>query len=270
MEFKNDSIIPNKILALETTGRIASACLAIRQTDDVYRFSERHSRAEFNHLTELFPILQELFDAEGLALRELDAIAVSAGPGSFTGIRIGVSAARALAQAAAKPLIKVPTLETFVFSGAYRCSRIACPVFDARRDQIYAGAYRLVQGGHEGLGIEAEDVAASAFTETLETLVPGGVYDPLDFIEKLTACGIRIEDDVQFFGDETACRAIGSGSHLPRDHFRISPEVQTAVSAAKWALAFGTPDDYRNVFPVYMRKAEAQRKLDEKLIQPMG
>lgn len=266
-----------KVLALETTGQIASAALAIKQDDAAaYRFAERHSRETFNHLTELFPILQHLLSAEGLKLSDLDAIAVSAGPGSFTGMRIGVSAARAIAQATGVPLIKVPTLETFVFSDAYQYGFVACPVFDARRGQIYAGAYRLVQGGHEGLGIEAEDASVSASTETLETLVPGGAYDPADFFEQLTARGIRIEDDAQFFGDETACGTFcgtaRDGSSLsPRSRHLVFPMLsQTAISVAKWALTFGTPADYRNVFPIYMRKAEAQRKLDENLLKPLG
>ncbi|MDR2610638.1 MAG: tRNA (adenosine(37)-N6)-threonylcarbamoyltransferase complex dimerization subunit type 1 TsaB [Clostridiales Family XIII bacterium] len=217
-------------LAIETTASVASVALARNGVTERLRLSRR----EMNHLSELTPMIRDMLADADVTLAEIDAIAVSAGPGSFTGMRIGVSTARALAQVSGKPLIPVPTLETFVFQEA-AAGRIVCPIMDARLGQVYAGAYRL------------------GSPRILETLVPGGAYIYEDFLS-LTK-------------DAAKARGKGAGEMLlmpdedyPRD----------ASQAAAWAHAFGAPRDYRSVEPLYIRKAEAQRRLDEGLLQPKG
>jgi tRNA threonylcarbamoyl adenosine modification protein YeaZ len=146
-----------RLLGIETTGPFCSA--AILDGDDI---EERLSEEKLNHLTSLVPMIKELLCDGGYSLGDMDAIAVSAGPGSFTGIRIGVSTARGLNQVSGVPLISVPTLFAFGCS-EYEGNKAGtvCPLLNARRGQVYAGAY-------------------NDFCE----IVPGGPYMLDEFLEK--------------------------------------------------------------------------------------
>ncbi|MDR0876185.1 MAG: tRNA (adenosine(37)-N6)-threonylcarbamoyltransferase complex dimerization subunit type 1 TsaB [Clostridiales Family XIII bacterium] len=262
------------LLAIETTGPLCSVALLANG-----HVHHRASSEGLRHLTSLVPMIDEVVSAAGLVPTDLEAIAVSAGPGSFTGIRIGVATARALAQTIGIPVIKVPTLETFVYLTEAPC--IVCPVFDARRDQIYAGAYYLEPDGR------------------IMTLVNGGAYIAEDF---LTSLG-RAEEAFRRLmartggpgsadgaGAEIAFEWMGDGAHLipgqarddrgvgarddkgvgARDDRGVgarddSEVVQDARAVLRWALAQGRPTPGAMVEPIYMRKAEATRKLEEKL-----
>ena len=149
-----------RILGIETTGPFCSA--AILDGDDI---EERLSEEKLNHLTALTPMIEELLACGGFRLTDMDAIAVSAGPGSFTGIRIGVSTGRGLNQVSGVPLISVPTLFAFGCS-EYEGNKMGtvCPLLNARRGQVYAGAY-------------------NDFCE----IVPGGPYMLDEFLEKTFA-----------------------------------------------------------------------------------
>jgi tRNA threonylcarbamoyladenosine biosynthesis protein TsaB len=213
------------ILAIETTASVASVALARDGKIRGIRFSNR----EMNHLTELMPMVRDTFAENGVTLADLAALAISAGPGSFTGMRIGISTARALAQVSGVPVVSVPTLETFAFQKA-AAGKTVCPILDARLNQVYAGAYKLRNVGQPAL----------------EILVPGGAYKYEEFLVLAEAAGGK--DELLFMPDE----------EYPRD----------ASHTAAWAYAFGQPEDYRTLEPIYIRKAEAQRRLDEGLLKP--
>jgi tRNA threonylcarbamoyladenosine biosynthesis protein TsaB len=253
------------ILAIETTGRILSVALSL--ADD--RVVERRSEGELSHLTDLVPTVKAMLGEEGVPLASLGAIAVSAGPGSFTGIRIGISTARALAQVTGLPVVKVPTLETFVYG--YDPGEIICPMLDARRDQLYCGAYRLSDGASR-----------------IETLVPGAARGADEFAAKLDEALCAADRDALMerpsdvaaapapAADPDARRerpgdvAAGSSAATPAApatirRVRDEDEPQSAVKVLKWALAFGEPANYTELEPIYMRKAEAQRRLEERL-----
>jgi tRNA threonylcarbamoyladenosine biosynthesis protein TsaB len=236
------------ILAIETTGQLAS--VALSDGDDI---REVKASGELNHLTELIPLIQRILgesisdgNGSGASPDLPDAIAVSAGPGSFTGIRIGISTVRAIAQVTGLPVIKVPTLETFVYQ--FDCGRIVCPVFDARRQQMYAGAY---QGS--------------------ETLVPGGAYAPEDFLSQLKdSIALRKNlpepvPGVVFCGDGLGPYAQAIEEQMSGVRHSIRTRLQSATSVLRWAAERGELSDYRTLEPIYMRQAEAQRKLDERL-----
>jgi tRNA threonylcarbamoyladenosine biosynthesis protein TsaB len=245
----------NRILALETTGPIASVAIADRETGNI---ALRSSRERMNHLTELIPMIQGLLAERGTSLSDIDAIAVSAGPGSFTGIRIGISTARAIAQAKGIPVISVPTLQTAVFdetggdeNSPRTCSRdadrIACTMLDARLEQVYAGVFSLHQ-------VQAGEAGAQDFE--IETILPVDAY-PDDSIGS-TICSAILT------ARGTLTGGVGEAIKYFEDGF------QNALFVAKWALAFGEAIDYRLLEPIYIRKAEAQRKLDAGLLKPRG
>lgn len=121
-----------KILALESSAVAASACLC----EDDFLIAQSYENSGLTHSVTLLPMAKQLLDRVGVKLAEVDVIAVAAGPGSFTGLRIGVAAAKGLAWALDKPCAKVSTLEAMAWNVSALPGRI-CPVMDARRAQVY-------------------------------------------------------------------------------------------------------------------------------------
>ncbi len=121
-----------KILALESSALACSACL----TEDDFLIAQSYENSGLTHSVTLLPMAEELLKRVGVALKDVDVVAVAAGPGSFTGVRIGVSAAKGLAWAMAKPCAKVSTLEAMAWNASALPGRL-CPVMDARRGQVY-------------------------------------------------------------------------------------------------------------------------------------
>ena len=129
------------IIALETSAKAVSA--AITQSGRV--LASGYQDTGLTHSRTLMPIVEHLFRNTGLTLQDMDAVAVSAGPGSFTGIRIGVSAAKGLAFAADKPAVGVSTLAAMARNVAF-CDGVVVCAMDARRNQIYNALF-LAQDG---------------------------------------------------------------------------------------------------------------------------
>ena len=140
-----------RILALDSSGLVAS--VAVAENDNL--LAEYTVNYKKTHSQTLLPMLDEVSKMIELDLESLDAIAVSAGPGSFTGLRIGSATAKGLGLALDKPLIAVPTLEALAYN-LHGVSSLVCPIMDARRNQVYTGIYSF---DGEGMHIEKEQTA---------------------------------------------------------------------------------------------------------------
>lgn len=127
-----------KILALDSSGLVAS--VAVVEDDNL--LAEYTVNYKKTHSQTLLPMLDEIAKMIELDLETIDAIAVSAGPGSFTGLRIGSATAKGLGLALKKPLIAVPTVDALACN-LYDTNGIICPMMDARRKQVYTGVYRF-------------------------------------------------------------------------------------------------------------------------------
>lgn len=254
------------ILAIETTGPHCSVAII----DETGKLKELASKGTMNHLQFLMPLTRQLLIDCQLQLGELDAIAVSAGPGSFTGIRIGVSSARGLAQVLTCPVISVETLKAFAYH-APDYDGLICPIFDARRNQIYGGAYawqngeilEVVAGGPYLLDEYLVLLEQAIIKGHKKSCINGGNQDGLkDEIESLLFFG----DGLKPYGQKVEAWAAGQPVR-----FSIAPEehrFQEAGSVARLGLAEmnkGNAREYETVFPNYMRIAEAQKNLDDRL-----
>lgn len=122
-----------KILAAETSGKAASVCI----TEDDRLIFETYSDCGLTHGKELVPSIKYALEKTGLKPDDIDLFAVSAGPGSFTGIRIGISAIKALAWCAGKPCAAVSSLEAAAYSAASVRGRVICSLTDARGGRMY-------------------------------------------------------------------------------------------------------------------------------------
>ena len=268
------------ILAIETTGPVGSVALMMSGTkvpancganvenkpnggNDAGTFvpgiignngivGTRVSTVTMSHLKNLMPMVKELFDEQGVKSDDIAAVAASCGPGSFTGIRIGVSTARALAQAWGVPCISVPTLETF----KEKClkedgehGQPVCVIFNARRGQVYAACY-----GENG-----------------ETLIKPGPYmlsDVLDEVEKLGVSPVFYGDGVDaYFGSEEFAERVAGYQAAPEEE-----RYQTADMTARFALeklGRGETVEYGELTPDYMRESEAEQRLKDGSLEKM-
>ena len=130
-----------KILALETTAKAASCAVL----SDGAPLATAWQATGLTHSRTLLPMVEDMLKNSELHLQDMDAIAVAAGPGSFTGLRIGIAAVKGLAWAAEKPCVSVSTLEAMAWPLAHLNGIIVCAM-DARRQQIYNAVF-LAEGG---------------------------------------------------------------------------------------------------------------------------
>ena len=130
-----------KILGLDSSGLVASVAVV----EDDTLLSEYTVNHKKTHSQTLLPMLDEIVRMIELDLNEVDAIAVAAGPGSFTGLRIGSATAKGLGLALDKPLIAVPTVDALAYN-LYETHGVICPLMDARRNQVYTGIYEFADG----------------------------------------------------------------------------------------------------------------------------
>mgnify|MGYP000038122412 FL=1 len=180
----------------------------------------------------------------------MDAIAVAAGPGSFTGLRIGSATAKGLGLALNKPIISVPTLEG-IACNFYGTDAIICPMMDARRQQVYTGIY------HFAGGTEFEELVAQE---------AGPVED---IIKKCNELGQKLGKPVIFLGDgvpvykdiiEELCNV--EHSYAPA-HLSRQRAGAVAIRAMK-LYEEGKAEPASDHAPIYLRKSQAERELEAK------
>lgn len=266
-----------KILAVDTTG--ASASVAVQDTEKGKnsRIFCETSGEEMNHLQALFPMIEKALGDAGISKKELELIAVSTGPGSFTGIRIGMAAARTMAQALGLPMAAVPTLESFVYAERTSAPEdgealeqsahkealsgdpiVVCPMLDARRKQVYAAAYIIENAARGADGGYREIVSAGAYD------VSGFLALAVKAAEKEHAALIRMYGD----GSDSYASAVSEAAascSVDIEYALRSSRYQSAENVLMMACAMAQSGDtvsYSEVKPDYMRKSEAERKLE--------
>ena len=230
------------ILAIETTAAMASA--AIIDSDECVH--EVRSEANMTHLQNLMPLIDQVLEDCDLKKDDIGGVAVSRGPGSFTGIRIGMATAKGLAQVWKVPVAEVPTLKAMAMNG-WNFGGIVCPVLDARRSQVYSAVFEF--RGDE-----------------LVELLSEGAYDPQAVIDAVAGKG-----PVLFMGDGISNPKIRTilEEGIGREAF-FAPEekrFQTAEMVAVLGLELfreGKAVSYAEAEPTYLRKSEAERKREEK------
>lgn len=128
-----------KLVALDSSGLVASVAVV---EDDIL-VAEYSIQYKKTHSQTLLPMLDEIRNMTELDFDSVDAFAIAAGPGSFTGLRIGSATVKGLALATGKPIVEVPTVDGLAYN-LYGTDKIVCPIMDARRNQVYTGIYQFV------------------------------------------------------------------------------------------------------------------------------
>ena len=135
-----------RVLGIETATAICAAAVV----EHGRTLAEQSIEAPHIHSERLMSLIDQSLHSAGVDVSAIDGLAISIGPGSFTGLRIGLSVAKGLAYAVGKPIVAVPTLEALSYCavkhGAGEDDQFILPMIDARRDEVYAGLYRWRRG----------------------------------------------------------------------------------------------------------------------------
>lgn len=232
-----------RILAVEASGPVAGCALWENGTltaEYSVQYKKKHSQS-------LVPMLSEMREMVDLELSAIDLIAVTSGPGSFTGLRIGAATVKGLGLALDKPVLPVPTVDSLACN-LYGTDRVICPIMDARRQQVYTGIYE----NRDGLFV-LRPQCVIAFSEIAEELN-------------------RLGREVIFLGDgvpvsEEAMRELVKVPYyLAPAHLNRQRAASTAVRAAQiyreqGEAALVSADDFR---PEYLRIPQAERERGDK------
>lgn len=178
-----------KLLALDSSGLVASVAIV---SEDAM-LAEYTVNYKKTHSQTLLPMLDEIVKMVEIDLSEVDGIAVAAGPGSFTGLRIGSATAKGLGLALNKPIIPIPTMEGLAYN-LYGSRNMICPMMDARRNQVYTGLYEFVSDEFrvikEQAALEVDDIIEQINQLGREVIFLGdGVPVYLEQIKERTKVG---------------------------------------------------------------------------------
>lgn len=233
-----------RILALETA---TSACtVAVADGDNL--LAELTLQVPRAHSTRLMPLIAQAIGESGLAKTDLEAIAVGVGPGSFTGLRIGLATAKGLAFALEKPCVGVSTLQAMAYGTGAQVG-LAVPMLDAKRGEVFAGIYAV---GDRDPATWAELLPPShlhldRLAEEIRNL-RAGLRHTWQFV---TCCGDVAAPYTDRLGlEEGVARVAPAGALLPR--------AWAVAAVGRSLLAKGQGLDPEALVPVYLRKSEAE------------
>jgi tRNA threonylcarbamoyladenosine biosynthesis protein TsaB len=222
-----------RVLGIETATGIASVGVLASAAG-----IERRRTIVASHASDLLALIEDTLRAADLSMRELDLVAVSIGPGSFTGLRIGLSVAKGLALAGRLPIVGVPTLEAYAASLGPRPGSI-WPVLDARKGEVYAASFRW-----------SGDV--------MRCVSPPSAVEAVAFADRLAAPCLLVGDGVDAYAEIWAAAETGSPCAL----LRLAEAPPSGVTVARLGalrLAVSGGDELAGIEPTYCRQPDAER-----------
>jgi len=228
-----------KTLAVDTSTMMATCAVL----DEDYLLGEFSLNQDMSHSENLIPMIKEVLDNLKLKPKDIDLYGVAIGPGSFTGLRIGVATVKSFAHVFDKPIIGVSTLEALAYNLPY--NGIVVPMIDARRNRVYTGIYKWNQ-----------DKIINIMRPTI----------------------MEIEDLLDILKTHEDIMVNGNGIHLYRDKIintlgekvKLSPiglnecKASSVGELARIKYSEGIRDNYYTLAPDYLRESQAQRELRKK------
>ena len=230
-----------KLIAIDSSGLVATVAIA---TEDAL-IAEYTVNYKKTHSQTLLPMLDEIKKMTELDLATVDAIAIAAGPGSFTGLRIGCATAKGLGEALNKPVIGVPTIDALAYA-LFGAKGYVCPMMDARNNQVYTGVYDF-NGGKMNV---------------VKSQLPMDIYEIINYLNEAGR-------PVVFLGDGAdAYRAVIEENVKTEFEFAV-PHLKRQRASALGFLAVdyakaGKVTDAADLRPDYMRLSQAERERMEK------
>jgi len=192
-----------------------------------------------SHSVRLLPSIDGLLKSLGMRIADVEGVAVSIGPGSFTGLRIGLSTAKGLCLSLGKPLVGVPTLQALAlpFSPS---PYLLCPLIDARRGELFFSLY-------QGLG------------KGLKELLPPQVLPPEEVLRRVRGEEVILVGDGALLHKEFFMKELGPKAHFPPPPFH-HPRASAVAFLGLSRLREGQEDDLLTLTPLYGRPSDAELK----------
>lgn len=230
-----------KILGIDSSGLVASIAIlseGILIAEYTINYKKTHSQT-------LLPMLDEVIRMLDIDIKDIDAIAIASGPGSFTGLRIGAATAKGLGLALGIPIISIPTVDGLAYN-LYGSSKVICPLMDAKRNQVYTGIYEFVN-------------------DEFNIILNQSAIEMDEIIGKINNLG----REVVFLGDGVSPNINNINENIKVKH-SIAPThqmYQRAAAVATLAQIYygkGQVVTARDYEPIYLRISQAERELEEK------
>ncbi len=231
-----------KLLALDSSGMVASVAIVTEEgllAEYTVDYKKTHSQT-------LLPMLDILTKMVELDLASVDGIVVAAGPGSFTGLRIGSATAKGLGLALDKPIIGVPTLEGLAYN-LFGTDKLICPMIDARRNQVYTGLYECAENGLRVL-TQQKAVPVAEIIEEINSLGREVIFlgDAVSVYRELIVKSIKV--GFAFAPVHLCKQRAGAVGALGIQYFKQN-RMETAAEHE----------------PIYLRVSQAERERAERL-----
>ena len=230
-----------KVLAVDTSSMVAT-CAIMDDERLLVEYVINHKRT---HSQKIMPIIKEVLENCEVKVEDIDVYAIAKGPGSFTGLRIGMATIKGLAHVADKPVVGIPTLEALAFNLVYS-EGIIVPIMDARRNRVFTGMYRWENGKFHT--IKDQDVIE--------------IDELLDMLKERNERVIFNGDGTLVYKEKIISVLGESAIFAPS-----SVNMAKASSVAQLALAKakkGEVESYFDIVPDYLRKSQAEREYDER------
>lgn len=229
-----------KVLAVDTSSNVATVAVV----EDGKLLGESVLNHGKTHSQKIMVMIQKLMEDLELSVNDIDVFAAANGPGSFTGLRIGVATIKALAHSVNKPVVGISTLAGLAYNLPH-CEHIIVPIMDARRNQVYTASYIWDEDGFKELSadeaISIEECVDSC-GEFLDTVFVGdGVYVHEEYIRE------RLGENAHFTPPTALMQ-------------RASSIAMLALMKAKQ----GETQHYSELKPFYLRKSQAEREYEER------
>lgn len=231
-----------KVLAIDTSTVIA----AVAVMDDEKLLGEYSINNKKTHSQKLMVMVNEIMKNLDLKPSDIDVFAASIGPGSFTGLRIGVATAKAMAYAMSKPVVGVPTLDALAYNIVTSRS-VICPILDARNNQVFTALYesdgKKLEKMTDYMGIPVSELVEFIKQNDMQVIFTGDAVD------------LHMEYFKSELGEN--CEFAPLGSRLQRG----ASVAELAIQMAKE----GKLSDSFELLPFYLRKSQAEREFEKKL-----
>ena len=231
-----------KVLALDSSGLVASAAVL----EDDALLAEYTVNYKKTHSETLLPMIDEILRMLETDVSEMDAVALAAGPGSFTGLRIGAATAKGLALALDLPLVPVPTVDALACNLSGTTQDLVVPMMDARRQQVYTGIYRFAEGD----------------MQTIHEQWPAGVADLAEMLNESDQTVTVLGDGVPVYRELLQEQLLVPWREAPA-HLNRQRAASVGLLAMRY-LEEGKTVSAMDFVPEYLRLSQAERERLEK------